>query len=174
MSDAAEKREAVPEVSVRLATVDDVPVMLKYAMGWHYKSRMARLIKFEDCIDGWTTLLKRAVDLIGHDASTVLLGLIDGVPRGMYLTFTQGLPFAPEVKAEAGLVLWVDPGHRGRSLGTQLINAGEVIARKRGAVARSGAAHRWMAPHRMSTLLRRHGFEKETTNYTQFLGAPNG
>ncbi len=110
--------------TIRPATVDDVPLILRFIEGLADYEHLRH-----ECV---ATEAQLAATLFGaRPAAEVLLGFVDDEPAGFALFFPTYSTFL----ARPGLWLedlFVEPHHRGKGLGTALLRALAALAVERG------------------------------------------
>lgn len=148
-------------VTVRLAVPEDMPRLLELAKAYHYKARLARIVKFEDCAGGWEAYFVRC--MAGGD-SCCFVAPVDPV-AGVFTGHLIPMFMAPEKRMGLGGMIWVDPAHQHEGVGAALFEHGERWAFDHGAVCVAGEAHRFLGADAMKHLYVKRGFEKEQTTY---------
>jgi len=156
---------------IRRATIADMPELMRMAFEFHKAANLRRLASFEVSADSWKDWLGKCIESpcavclvaeAGGDGTAfanVVCGFLAGVVFPAY--------WNPKILAAHECNIWVDPDHRGKGVGGELIDAFCAWGEAAGAALIASGSPVHMGPKEMGKLLMAHGFQLEERTYSK-------
>jgi len=148
---------------IRLATKDDLPAMVALTEAFHKAAHLQRFAPWE--ASKWESWL---TDVLASDQATCIVADDEGVV-GMAVAGVMPAYWNNDVKLLREAVLFVDPKHTGKGIGTELIDELVDYAKSTGCQAVSVGTSQAMNPRSLGKLYRKLGFTLEEKAYIRRL-----
>jgi GNAT superfamily N-acetyltransferase len=150
-------------MTVRRATAQDLPELMRLAKQFHYEVHLKRLRLFEDAEAGWLAWFARCLEspahalLVAEDADAQLVGFLTGLLGEIF--------WAPDLQLACETAWYVEK--RGAGHGRALMEAFVDWGRRAGARLICAGSTQHSRPKRLHKVLRALGFRQEETHYTR-------